>query len=298
MRIPRLFRTVLTALLAAFLCLNASAQFKEQAFSQQYNDDKASDKDSTDVLFSFKEYFGGLAHKNEIKIGTMTAGSALIIGGSQIYNRQTWKLPIVYGAIGGSLGAGIYLNATGNKEAAKYCFIGAGVAYWGTLMDGVINFKPSVYPHPGKATLFSLLVPGLGQIYNHEYWKLPIYLGAIGFAVHYYSDCQTNYLRFKNIYLEASDPTSGYDGPISADQALYYRNVYRRYRDYSVLAIAVLYLLQVIDANVFSYMHNFEVDDDLALRVAPAVIVPEKQFASISPVNQQTAFGLRLGINF
>ena len=40
------------------------------------------------------------------------------------------------------------------------------------------------------------------------------------------------------------------------------------------------------------------VDDDLALRVAPAVIVPEKQFASISPVNQQTAFGLRLGINF
>ena len=298
MRFSRPFRTVLTALLAAFLCLNASAQFKEQAFSQQYNDDQAADKDSTDVLFSFKEYFGGLAHKNEIKIGTMTAGSALIIGGSQIYNRQTWKLPIVYGAIGGSLGAGIYLNATGNKEAAKYCFIGAGVAYWGTLMDGVINFKPSVYPHPGKATLFSILVPGLGQIYNHEYWKLPIYLGAIGFAVHYYSDCQVNYLRFKNIYLEASDPTSGYDGPISADQALYYRNVYRRYRDYSVLAIAVLYLLQVIDANVFSYMHNFEVDDDLALRVAPAVIVPEKQFASISPVNQQTAFGLRLGINF
>ena len=298
MRFPRLFCTVLTALLAAFSCLNASAQFKEQAFSQQYNDDKASDKDSTDVLFSFKDYFGGLAHKNEIKIGTMTAGSALIIGGSQIYNRQTWKLPIVYGAIGGSLGAGIYLNATGNKEAAKYCFIGAGVAYWGTLMDGVISFKPSVYPHPGKATLFSILVPGLGQIYNREYWKLPIYLGAIGFAVHYYADCQTNYLRFKTIYQEASDPTSGYDGPISADQALYYRNVYRRYRDYSVLAIAVLYLLQVIDANVFSYMHNFEVDDDLSLRVAPAVIMPERQFASISPVNQQTAFGLRLGINF
>ena len=288
----------MTALLAAFLCLNASAQFKEEAFTQQYNDDAAADSDSTDVLFSFKEYFGGLSHKNEIRIGTMTAGSALIIGGSQIYNRQYWKLPIVYGAIGGSLGAGIYLNATGNKDAAKYCFIGAGVAYWATLMDGVISYKPSVYPHPGKATLFSILVPGLGQIYNREYWKLPIYLGAIGFAVHYYADCQTNYLRFKNIYLEASDASSGYDGPISADQALYYRNVYRRYRDYSVLAIAVLYLLQVIDANVFSYMHNFEVDDDLALRVAPAVIMPERQFASVSPVNQQAAFGLRLGINF
>ena len=298
MRFPRLFRSVLTAFLAACLCLNASAQFKEQAFSQQYNDDKASDKDSTDVLFSFKEYFGGLAHKNEIKIGTMTAGSALIIGGSQIYNRQAWKLPIVYGAIGGSLGAGIYLNATGNKDAAKYCFIGAGVAYWATLMDGVISYKPSVYPHPGKATLFSILVPGLGQIYNREYWKLPIYLGAFGFAVHLYSDFQINYARFRDIYIAANDPDVQYDGPITADQALYYRNVYRRYRDYSILAIAVLYLLQVIDANVFSYMHNFEVDDDIALRVAPAVIMPERQFASINPVSQPAAFGLRLGVSF
>ncbi|MBR5723744.1 MAG: hypothetical protein IKX62_00035 [Bacteroidales bacterium] len=299
MKHPKLFRTILTtALLAVFACLDASAQFKENAFSQQYNDDPASAADSTDVLFSFKDYFGGLRHRNEIKIGTMTAGSALFIGGSQIYNRQTWKLPIVYGTIGGSLGAGLALNAKGNKQAATYCFIGAGVAYWATLMDGVINYRPNDYPHPGTATLYSLLLPGLGQIYNHDYWKLPIYLGAMGFGVHYYLDCQSNYLRFRNIYLQANDPDVAYDGPISSDQALYYRNVYRRYRDYSVLAIAVLYLLQVIDANVFSYMHNFEVDDDIALRVAPALIAPECQIASVNPVSQQAAFGLKLGISF
>ena len=284
------------ALAAAFCAVDASAQFKEQAFSQQYNDDPAASADSTDVLFSFKEYFAGLRHEQEIKIGTMTGGSALIIGGSQIYNRQAWKLPIVYGTIGGSLGAGIWLNTSGRHEAAKYCFIGAGVAYWATLMDGVINFKPSEYPHPGKATLYSLLVPGLGQIYNREYWKLPIYLGAIGFAVHLYADNRANYLRFRDIYIQASDKS--YSGPISAQQALYYRDVYRRYRDYSVLAIAALYVLQVIDANVFSYMHNFEVDDDIALKVAPAVIIPDNQFASITPTSQPAAFGLRLGLNF
>ena len=294
----KLFCTLMTALLAAFLCLNASAQFKEEAFTQQYNDDAAADSDSTDVLFSFKEYFGGLSHKNEIRIGTMTAGSALIIGGSQIYNRQYWKLPIVYGAIGGSLGAGLVLNAKGNQKAATWCFIGAGAAYWATLMDGVLNYRPNDYPHPGTATLFSLLVPGLGQIYNHEYWKLPIYLGGMGYAVHYYLDFRTNYERFRNIYIQASDRESAYSGPISADQALYYRNIYRRYRDYSVLAIAALYLLQVIDANVFSYMHDFEVDDDISLRVAPAMILPEYQIASIQPVSQQAAFGLRLGLSF
>ena len=299
MRFPKLIHILMMAVLCtAIFSVDASAQFKEEAFSQQYNDDKTSDSDTTDVLFSFKEYFGGLSHKNEIRIGTMTAGSALIIGGSQIYNRQTWKLPIVYSAIGGSLGAGIYLNSQGNKEAAKYCFIGAGVAYWATLMDGVINFRPNDYPHPGTATLYSLLLPGLGQIYNKEYWKLPLYLGAIGFAVHMYSDNKINYERFRNMYLQASNPDSGYEGPISADQALYYRNVYRRYRDYSVLAIAALYILQVIDANVFSYMHNFDVDDDLALKVAPAVIMPEDQLASINPTSQPMAFGLRMGISF
>ena len=288
---------LMAVLSTAIFSVDASAQlFKEEAFNQQYNDDPASDQDTTDVLFSFKEYFGGLSHKREIRIGTMTAGSALFIGGSQIYNRQAWKLPIVYSAIGGSLGAGIALNAKGNKEAAKYCFIGAGVAYWATLMDGVINFKPSEYPHPGKATLYSLLVPGLGQIYNREYWELPIYLGAIGFAVHLYADNRANYLRFRDIYIQASDKS--YSGPISAQQALYYRDVYRRYRDYSVLAIAALYVLQVIDANVFSYMHNFEVDDDIALKVAPAVIIPDNQFASITPTSQPAAFGLRLGLNF
>ena len=119
MRHLKLLCILLTAVLAAAFCIDASAQFKEEAFTQQYNDDSSAASDSTDVLFSFKEYFGGLRHQNEIRIGTMTAGSALIIGGSQIYNRQTWKLPIVYGTIGGSLGAGIVLQARGNKEAAK-----------------------------------------------------------------------------------------------------------------------------------------------------------------------------------
>ena len=289
--------SLMAVLFTAIFSVDASAQvFKEQAFNQQYNDDPASAKDSTDVLFSFKEYFGGLSHKRDIRIGTMTAGSALFIGGSQIYNRQYWKLPIVYGTIGGSLGAGFYLNSQGKKEAATYCFIGAGVAYWATLMDGVINFKPSNYPHPGKATLYSILLPGLGQIYNREYWKLPVYLGLMGFAVNFYSNNRANYERFRDIYIEASAP--GYTGQVSATQALYYRDQYRRIRDYAALGIAVIYLLQIIDANVFSYMHDFEVDDDIALKVAPAVILPENQFASLNPVSQPAAFGLRMNLRF
>jgi hypothetical protein len=288
----RLFALAAGLLLSA---ATASAQFRDEAFSQQYNDDPASAVDTTDRIFSLKEYMAGLKHQREIKIGTMAIGSAVFVGGCQIYNKDYWKLPIVYTAVGGSLGAGIYLNTQGNHDAAKWCFVGAGVAYWGAMMDGVVNYKPADYPHAGKATMYSLLVPGLGQIYNREYWKLPLYLGAMGFGIHYYSDCARNFERFRNIYKEATE-NSDYSGPITADQAVYYRNIYRRYRDYALLAVAAIYLLQVMDANVFSYMHNFEVDDDISLRMEPTVMMPEMQLASSG--TGYPALGLRLGVNF
>lgn len=290
---------LIAALSAAFFGVEASAQFKEQAFSQQYNADSTAVNDTADVLFSLKDYFASLKHKQEMKIGTMFAGSTVFIGGSQIYNREYWKLPIVYGTIAGGVGAGLYFNHKGDSKTATYCFLGAGVAYWATLMDGVVNYSPSEYPHAGKATLYSVLIPGLGQIYNHDYWKLPIYLGAMGFGVHYYLDNNSNYQRFRNIYKEATASEGTYDGPITADQALYYRNIYRRYRDYSVLAIAALYFLQIMDANVFSYMHNFEVDDDISLKVAPTVLLPDNQYASANPSSlKNAAFGMKIGVRF
>lgn len=276
--------------------VDAAAQFKSEAFKQQYNSDKQKQKDSTDVLFSFKEYFAGLSHKQDLKIGTVFGGSALFIGGQQIYNRQYWKLPLVYGGLAGAVGTGVYLNTQGNKDAAKYCFIGAGVWYWATLMDGVLCYKPSVYPHAGKATIFSILVPGLGQIYNKEWYKLPIYLGGMAFSTHLFINNSRNYNRYRNMYIEASDPDSGYSGPLSAEKAKYYRDVYRRYRDWSAVAILGVYLLQIIDANVFSYMHNFEVDEKLAVKVSPTVMIPEMQLASNSSLSP--ALGLKMGFTF
>ena len=289
-----MMKKFLVTLLFVLFAAGASAQFRSEAFQQSYNDDKATSKDSTDVLFSFKDYFAGLAHKNEIKIGTMFAGSLLCIGGEQIYNRQYWKLPIVYSAILAPLGTGIYLNTQGRHEGAKYCFIGAGLGYWATLMDGVASYKSDTYPLPGKATLYSLLLPGLGQAYNGEYWKIPIYIGGMGAAYYFYNTNNINYQRYRRIYKEASNKDVPYTGPITSEQALYYRDVFRRYRDYSVLAIALVYLLQVIDANVFSYMHDFEIVDDMAFEVKPAVIMPDTQLA----FNPAPAFGVSVGFRF
>ena len=92
-----------------------------------------------------------------------------------------------------------------------------------------------------------------------------------------------------------------YTGPISAETAVWYRDVYRRYRDYSIVATALFYLLQVIDANVFAYMHDFEVSDEISMKLEPAVLSTDNIYALNSPqpvMPGANGIGLKLGFRF
>ena len=184
------------------------------------------------------------------------------------------------------------------KTTGTWLMAGAGLVYWGSLMDGVVSYKSDKEPHPGRATLYSALLPGLGQIYNGEYFKVPIYWGCLMGATHFLINNNTNYKRFKRIHNEATtDPN--YSQSISGETAKWYRDEYRRYRDYSIVALALFYILQVVDANVFAYMHDFEVSDDISMNLEPAVIAPDNTYAFHSTNNPgQNAVGLRLGIRF
>lgn len=331
----QLIRYILTIVVClAGFAVRSEAQFKEEAFQQTYNN--VSDSTNVaDTTFSIKEYFGGLAHKNTMKIGHMFAGSVLLPGTAQIYNKDYWKLPIVYGGIGALAGTGgYYLHKynrtqklydkwntekvafeqkynidfpfeapyvdTQSKKTGTWLMIGAGLVYWGSLLDGVVCFETDKEPNPGRATLYSLLLPGLGQIYNGELYKIPIYWGGLMASVHYLSTFNLNYQRFKRIHNEATTPDSGYNQNISAETAKWYRDVYRRYRDYSILATVAVYLLQVIDANVFAYMHDFEISDDISMNIEPAVISPYNAYAINVPATNSghNAVGMRIGLRF
>lgn len=323
---------LILAVLAAF-SPGAKAQFKEEAFTQNYNDQRDSTemKDSVDKVWSFREYFRGITHKDStIKVGTMFAGSTVFIGGSQMYNRQYWKIPVFYAGIGGGIAMGIRSNIQFQKSRNAYLaayeadpattltvdydarrmrnrWYGAAAAmYWLSMMDGVVNYHPEIKHNPGKATVYSILVPGLGQCYNGEYWKVPIYWGIMIGGYHYYHTNATNYKRYKRIHNEATTDDS-YDQPITAERALYYRNVFRRFRDYSMVVIVGGYLLQVIDANVFAYMRDFDVSDDLTMEVRPTVISPYNEYALNpsgsggsfrTPATGNYAFGLKVGFTF
>lgn len=276
--------------------LNCRAQFKDEAFSQNYNDSGVADTTSADKIFDVKKYFHALGHKTTMDVSTSFEGSLLCVGGMQIYNKDYWKLPIVYGGLAAGIGGGLYYENAGNSTASTLCYVGAGLMYWSTLMDGIIHYEPGDWPNPQKATLYSILLPGLGQIYNRELWKLPVYWGIMGGSLSYYFNFKSNFERFRAIY------NSGDTTYISTETAKYYKDLYRRYRDYALLVTFVGYVLQVIDANVFAYMHDFEISDDISMSVSPTLISPSlpsgNTYAFTPSLSGGTAIGMGVSLRF
>lgn len=258
--------------------------------------------------YTLKRYFSSLAHRDTMAIGWSFGGSVLLPGTAQIYNKDYWKLPVIYAGIGGMIGGGIYYNSqfkkTGSesdKLARNLFFIGAAAFYWGQMLDGAVCYRSYRDHLPGRATVYSILFPGLGQIYNREYWKLPIYYGGLAVAGYfwYYNDMQ--YRRFQKDYNAATTPGGNYEGSMSTDNLQYYRDYYRRFRDYSIVATVLIYLLQVIDADVFATMSTFDVNQSLSMDIQPAVIEPlncdfTTNYTSVMPTG--SAVGVQMHFKF
>ncbi len=145
---------------------------------------------------------------------------------------------------------------------------------------------------PHKAVIYSAIVPGLGQVYNKKYWKVPIIYAAGGTLVYFIKTNNTEYQRFRKAYdaVVANDPNNPdeFNGRYSKDVLANARDYYRKYRDLSVIGIAGLYFLNIIDAMVDAYFFNFDVSDDLSLHVAP----------NIQPGMYSTACGFTVSLRF
>ena len=192
-------RTLLITIVMMIACLQASGQgiFRqndsmsaapgEDASSSEYKEDENETDADTLQGFSLKHLTRGLHHKEPLRPGYAALGAAVMPGRIQIYNKDYWKLPVVYAGIGAGIGGGLYFNEqyhnTGDQKYATYrtlCYAGAALVYWGQVLDGVANLTDSRTPDPGKAAVFSALLPGLGQAYIGEWWHIPIWYAGLG----------------------------------------------------------------------------------------------------------------------
>jgi hypothetical protein len=261
--------------------------------------------------FSIRKLVRGYAGRDTLTPGYMLLGTAIVPGAAQMYNHDWWKVPVIYAGIGAGVYGGIWSNRqwheTGETKYKYYrtaSYVAAGLFYWGQMLDGVACFKTDFRPPvPAKSTIYSLLLPGLGQANNGDWWKIPIWTGGLVACGYFYHFNDIQYRRFRWITLVGEDKESGYVGGITANQAQTYRDTYRRYRDYSILAAILVYALNVIDANVFAFMADFDVSDNIAsLEVQPTLIQPLTPYytwydTSTSPV-ASPALGVNLQFTF
>ncbi len=159
---------------------------------------------------------------------------------------------------------------------------------------------------PVRSTMFAAAMPGLGQIYNRKYWKVPfVYagFGALGYAVSFNTK---NYNTFINAYQDFTDIIPETDSyltllvnlnPEQYDPVLYPLShnpstaawvkttllngvdYYRKYRDLSYIGIAAWYLLTIIDAHVDASLFDYDISEDLKASVMPF----NYNYTSLSP---------------
>ena len=169
---------------------------------------------------------------------------------------------------------------------------------------------------------FAAICPAAGQVYNKSYWKVPIVLGGFASMIYIIDWNTRGYQRFKKAYRlrydydqkvaahnqwkedvkndpdlpEPENPASSTDefkGRYSADFLKNLKNNYRRNRDLSIIATAGLYILQIVDAHVDAHLKDFDVSDDLSMRIEPAV-----DYAFIAGTGVRPVVGFNFSINF
>lgn len=167
------------------------------------------------------------------------------------------------------------------------------------------GFKPS----SRKAVIYSAIFPGLGQIYNRKYWKLPIIYGGfvgVSYAVTWNHGHYTDYMKSYRSILR-DDPEDmewtnhlpyGRD-PDSIDKKWFTnvlrdrKNYFRYYRDLSIIIAVGLYGLTIVDAYVDAQLFEFDITPDLSMRLEPAVIQRNDMTSLLAQ-----GYGLRWSVSF
>ncbi len=155
--------------------------------------------------------------------------------------------------------------------------------------DTVKQTTPKRNTRAVKATIFSACLPGLGQAYNKKYWKIPIIYAGLGGFGYLFVKNNVKYIKYRNDlkYENDDDASTLNSSPYNTQQLIILKHRYRRYRDLSIIGGSIVYILNILDANVDAHLYNFDVSDNLSLNIKPYA-------------DYQTSFstGLQLNLNF
>ncbi len=143
--------------------------------------------------------------------------------------------------------------------------------------DTLLKKKKVFEPKPKKAGMYSAILPGSGQFYNRQYWKVPVIYAGVAATGYFFIDNRNKYQLYRKAYFARidNDPNT-IDTDIettryTTDNLKTLQDEYRRYLDLTVLFTALGYTIQVIDAIAAAHLKNFDISRDISFRVQPVL---------------------------
>lgn len=138
--------------------------------------------------------------------------------------------------------------------------------------------------NPNKALILSAVLPGAGQVYNKQAWKIPIIYGALGGVGYYTYINHTQMKRYKDEYLfRVNNDGAGLYSDLANDPT---SNIYNMYESYnqtfqlSVIIGVAIYGLNLLDAYIFGHLFDFQISDDLTLNIIPYPFIVDKSIGN------------------
>ncbi|MFR9620832.1 MAG: DUF5683 domain-containing protein [Rikenellaceae bacterium] len=250
--------------------------------------------------------FGQIYNKQYLKLpvlyGTMALGTTLFIHENRRY--QGYKTTFDELTLGN-----LYRTDEVNQvqthmirsNTRRQLYLGVTAAtYLYSLVDATLNFPINEATDIKRATTLATIFPGAGQLYNKSYWKVPFVVGGFASMIYVLDWNNRGYTRFKKAYrltyAYEADPESYPDGSLdefsgryTADYLRSIRDSYRRNRDLSLILMAGLYILQIIDAHVDAHFQDYDISDDLSVSVVP-VVTPS--------LTGDSSVGVGMSVNF
>jgi len=132
-------------------------------------------------------------------------------------------------------------------------------------------------PYAGRSALLSAILPGAGQVYNRQSWKLGLVWGGIGFTLYNLDNNLSQYRRFRDAY-ESS--VMGEDHALSflSQNALKsYRDQFRSNLELNYIALGAVYLLNIAEAFISGHLAGFDVSEELSFYVPPGTLAAPLQ---------------------
>ncbi len=150
---------------------------------------------------------------------------------------------------------------------------------------------------PKKASIYSAVLPGLGQAYNHKYWKIPIIYAGFGAFAYFINQNYSEYQKFKEAYLwKVSGDTIPIDNEYiykyeTADQLKNGKNYYLRNFELTCILTGAWYILNILDATVDAHLMDYDINEDLSVHIQPG-------FSGRTSAIGQPVAGVTLALRF